>query len=40
MIVPYPTMGEALKRAAYAYYAPRLLRSRLPRIARFLVRHF
>ncbi len=40
MIVPYPTRGEALKRAAYSYYAPLLLKSRLPGIARFLVRHF
>ena len=40
MIVPYPTRGEAMKRAAYSYYAPLLLKSRLPGIARFLVRHF
>ena len=39
MIAPYPTLGEIGKRAAYAYYAPRLIRSRLPRLARFLVRH-
>ena len=40
MIVPYPTRSEAVKRAAYNYYAPLLLKSRLPGIARFLVRHF
>jgi len=40
MIVPYPTRGEVVKRAAYGYWAPILLKSRLPGLARFLVRHF
>lgn len=39
-VVPYPTLAEANKRAAYAYYAPILEQSRLPRLARFLTRLF
>ncbi|MHA1523834.1 MAG: dihydrolipoyl dehydrogenase family protein [Alphaproteobacteria bacterium] len=38
MVLPYPTLGEASKRAAQAFYAPKLLNSRLPAIARWLSR--
>lgn len=38
MVIPYPTLGEANKRAAQAFYAPKLLNSRLPAIARWLSR--
>ena len=38
IVLPYPTLGEANKRAAQAFYAPKLLNSRLPGIARWLSR--
>jgi len=38
-IVPYPTLAEINKRAAYTYYTPLLERSRLPAIARWITRH-
>lgn len=38
-IVPYPTVAEINKRAAYTYYTPLLERSRLPAIARWITRH-
>lgn len=39
-IVAYPTTAEVNKRAAYAYYAPILDKSILPRLARWLSRLF
>lgn len=38
MVVPYPTLGEINKRAAQAFYTPKLVNSRLPGIARWLSR--
>ena len=38
LIVPYPTMSEASKRAAGAFYAPRLFSARTRRIVRLLAR--
>lgn len=38
MIAPYPTLGEASKRAAGSYYAPALFSERTKRIVRFLAR--
>ena len=37
-IVPYPTRGEVGKRAAFAYYAPKLFSARTKRLVRFLAR--
>jgi hypothetical protein len=38
MIVPYPTLGEINKRAAYGFYASSLGSPWLRRIIRFLAR--
>lgn len=38
MIAPYPTLGEASKRAAGSYYTPGLFSERTRRIVRFLAR--
>jgi pyruvate/2-oxoglutarate dehydrogenase complex dihydrolipoamide dehydrogenase (E3) component len=38
LIAPYPTLSEASKRAAGAYYAPRLFSDRTRRVVRFLRR--
>ena len=38
LIVPYPTRGEAGKRAAGAYYTPTLFAPRTRRLVRFLAR--
>jgi pyruvate/2-oxoglutarate dehydrogenase complex dihydrolipoamide dehydrogenase (E3) component len=38
LIVPYPTRGEASKRAAGCYYTPRLFSPRIRRLVRFLAR--
>ena len=38
LIVPYPTRGEASKRAAGCYYTPRLFSRRTRRLVRFLAR--
>ena len=38
LIVPYPTRGEAGKRAAGSYYAPALFSRRTRAIVRFLAR--
>jgi pyruvate/2-oxoglutarate dehydrogenase complex dihydrolipoamide dehydrogenase (E3) component len=38
LIVPYPTRGEAGKRAASAYYTPKLFAPRTRRLVRFLAR--
>ncbi len=38
MIAPYPTLGEAGKRAAGSYFAPRLFSQRTRRLVRFLLR--
>jgi pyruvate/2-oxoglutarate dehydrogenase complex dihydrolipoamide dehydrogenase (E3) component len=38
LIVPYPTRGEAGKRAAGAYYTPKLFAPRTRRLVRFLAR--
>jgi pyruvate/2-oxoglutarate dehydrogenase complex dihydrolipoamide dehydrogenase (E3) component len=38
LIVPYPTRGEASKRAAGCYYTPRLFSARTRRLVRFLAR--
>jgi hypothetical protein len=38
LIVPYPTRGEASKRAAGCYYTPRLFSPRTRRLVRFLAR--
>ncbi len=35
-IAPYPTLGEASKRAAGSYYAPRLFSARTRKLVRFL----
>jgi hypothetical protein len=37
-IAPYPTLGEAGKRAAGSYYTPALFSERTRRIVRFLLR--
>jgi hypothetical protein len=36
MIAPYPTLGEASKRAAGSFYAPRLFSERTRRLVRLL----
>jgi pyruvate/2-oxoglutarate dehydrogenase complex dihydrolipoamide dehydrogenase (E3) component len=38
LIVPYPTRGEASKRAAGCYYTPTLFSPRTRRVVRFLAR--
>jgi pyruvate/2-oxoglutarate dehydrogenase complex dihydrolipoamide dehydrogenase (E3) component len=38
LIVPYPTRGEAGKRAAGAFYTPALFSARTRRIVRFLAK--
>ena len=38
MIAPYPTLGEAGKRAAGSYYVPTLFSDRTKRVVRFLLR--
>ena len=38
LIAPYPTLGEASKRAAGSYYTPKLFSERTRRIVRFLQR--
>ena len=38
LIVPYPTRGEAGKRAAGSFYTPALFSPRTRRIVRFLAR--
>ena len=38
LIAPYPTLGEAGKRAAGAYFAPTLFSERTRRLVRFLAR--
>ncbi len=38
MIAPYPTLGEASKRAAASFYAPRLFAPRTRRLVRLLAR--
>ena len=38
MIAPYPTLGEASKRAAGSYFAPKLLSARTKRLVRWLAR--
>lgn len=38
MVAPYPTFGEASKRAAGSYYTSRLFNSRTQRLVRFLAR--
>jgi pyruvate/2-oxoglutarate dehydrogenase complex dihydrolipoamide dehydrogenase (E3) component len=38
MIAPYPTLGEASKRAAGSFYTPSLFSERTRRIVRFLRR--
>jgi len=38
LIVPYPTRGEASKRAAGCYYTPTLFSERTPRLVRLLAR--
>jgi pyruvate/2-oxoglutarate dehydrogenase complex dihydrolipoamide dehydrogenase (E3) component len=38
MIAPYPTLGEINKRAAGAWYAPKLFSERTRRLVRFLLR--
>jgi pyruvate/2-oxoglutarate dehydrogenase complex dihydrolipoamide dehydrogenase (E3) component len=37
-IAPYPTFGEASKRAAGSYYTPKLFSDRTRRLVRFLMR--
>ena len=37
-IAPYPTLGEASKRAAGSYYTPKLFSERTRRVVRFLLR--
>jgi pyruvate/2-oxoglutarate dehydrogenase complex dihydrolipoamide dehydrogenase (E3) component len=39
LVVPYPTRGDASKRAAACYYTPRLFSPRTRRLVRFLA-HF
>ena len=39
VVVPYPTIAEINKRAAFSYYTPLVERSRLPGIARWIARH-
>lgn len=36
LVVPYPTLGEVSKRAAGAYYTPKLFSNRTRRVVRFL----
>ena len=36
MIAPYPTLGEASKRAAGAFYTPKLFSGRTRGLVRFL----
>ena len=38
LIAPYPTLGEANKRAAGSYYTPKLFSERTRRIVRLLQR--
>jgi hypothetical protein len=38
LIVPYPTRGEASKRAAGCYYTPTLFSPRTRRLVQFLAR--
>jgi hypothetical protein len=38
MMAPYPTLGEASKRAAGAFYTPRLFGKTSRRLVRFLAR--
>jgi pyruvate/2-oxoglutarate dehydrogenase complex dihydrolipoamide dehydrogenase (E3) component len=38
LMVPYPTRGEAGKRAAFGFYAPALFSPRMRRLVRFLAR--
>jgi pyruvate/2-oxoglutarate dehydrogenase complex dihydrolipoamide dehydrogenase (E3) component len=38
VVLPYPTLGEANKRAAVGYYTPKLFRERIRKIVRFLAR--
>jgi pyruvate/2-oxoglutarate dehydrogenase complex dihydrolipoamide dehydrogenase (E3) component len=38
LILPYPTLGEAGKRAATSFYVPKLLNPRTKRLVRFLTR--
>ena len=38
MIAPYPTLGEASKRAAASHYLPKLLSDRTRALVRFLAR--
>jgi len=38
MIVPYPTLGEANKRAAGSFFTPMLFGARTRRLVRFLRR--
>ena len=37
-IAPYPTLGEASKRAAGAYYTPKLFSERTRKLVRVLMR--
>jgi len=36
MVAPYPTLGEASKRAAGSFYTPQLFSKRTQRLVRFL----
>jgi hypothetical protein len=38
MILPYPPLGEANKRAAGSYFAPKLFAERTRRLVRFLAK--
>lgn len=38
VVLPYPTLGEANKRAAGSYYTPKLFSERIRKIVRFLAR--
>ncbi|MBX6323547.1 MAG: FAD-dependent oxidoreductase, partial [Rhodospirillaceae bacterium] len=38
MVVPYPTLGEVSKRAAGAFFAPRLFGARMRRLVRLIAR--
>jgi hypothetical protein len=38
LIAPYPTLGEASKRAAGSYFAPRLFNDRVRGVVRLLAR--
>ena len=38
MVVPYPTLGEVSKRAAGAFFTPKLFSARTARVVRFLGR--